>query len=72
MPGVLKFFGMAAFIGGAILALVTGAGDPIPDGRGGSWNLVYAAAFFLGGLFWMALCVTVANIAEKLSLLEPS
>lgn len=66
MTGVLKFFGVAAFIGGVLAAAVLLLGAPIPDGRGGTWNVAYAAALGLGGLFWMALCVTVAEISEKL------
>jgi len=66
MPGVLRFFGVAAFLGGGIMAFVTALGTRINDGLGGSLNLVYAAAWALGGLFWMALCLTVASISDRL------
>lgn len=66
MREVLRAFGALAGLGGTIMAAVLfftafTRGEPI------TLNVaLVAAAWLLGGLFWAALCVTVAQMHEMI------
>lgn len=64
MRGVLQFFGWAAFVSGAILAIAT-----VVTAKASGISIAYGFAWFLGGFFWLALCQVVANIDQNLEYL---
>jgi len=70
MRDILRLFGLLSGLAGAIaaagllLSAWTGTGR-IPMGVG-----LAALAWFVGGLFWAALCVTVADTHEAVTKLR--
>lgn len=70
MSGILKLFGYLSVIAGVIVAGVLLL-DPLVGMRPMNAAVGFAAlAWFVGGLFWGALCITVATTHEQLAELK--
>lgn len=70
MRDVLRLFGVLSGLGGVIVAAIL-VGVPFVNGERIGWAVTLPAlAWLLGGLFWAALCVTIAQVHETVTSLR--
>lgn len=66
MRGILRLFAALGLVGGVLGAIgsLLGGWTPVRD-PSGLWPALTAIAWLLSGLFWYALCGTLANLDER-------
>lgn len=70
MSGVLKLFGYLSVVAGVVVAGILLL-DPLVGMRPMNAGIGIAAlAWFVGGLFWGALCITVASTHDQVAELK--